>query len=74
MHIEVYKFFGEPKSCSIQKLFSQNIQERGCEKNAETNEVKSIGIVSFKQRAEILREILKKLGMSMSLDISVPRD
>lgn len=42
-------------------------------KDGETNEIKSIGIINFKKRAReaILRRILKQLGMSIPLEISV---
>jgi len=43
-------------------------------RDENTNEVKSIGIIAFKKRAkeEILKRVLKQLGMSMPLEISVP--
>jgi len=45
-------------------------------KDAKTNEVKSIGILGFKKRTKeaILKRILKQLGMSIPLEISVPSD
>lgn len=43
-------------------------------RDAKTKEVKSIGIVAFKKRTEILKSILKRLGMTMPLDISIPRN
>ena len=43
-------------------------------RDAETDEVKSIGIMAFKKRSDILKTILKKLGMSIPLDISMPRN
>ena len=39
-------------------------------KDEKTNEIKSIGILDFKGRKEILREILKKLNISMPIEIS----
>ena len=44
-------------------------------KDKKTNEIKSVGILNFKKRAKevILRKILKQLGMSIPLDISVSR-
>jgi len=43
-------------------------------KDGETNEVKSIGILGFKKRAKesALKKALKKLGMSIPLEINVP--
>jgi len=43
-------------------------------KDAKTHEIKSIGILRFKKRAKesILKKVLKKLGMSIPLEISVP--
>ena len=44
-------------------------------KDRKTNEIKSVGILSFKARAKeaILKKILKKLGMSIPLDISASK-
>lgn len=39
-------------------------------KDGETNEIKSIGILDFKNRKGLLREILKRLNISMPIDIS----
>lgn len=39
-------------------------------KDEKTNEIKSIGILDFRERKEILREILRKLNISMPLDVS----
>lgn len=41
-------------------------------KDRETNEVKSIGIMSFKKRAKeaILKRVLKQLGVSLPIQIS----
>ena len=43
-------------------------------KDRETQEIKSIGIISFKKRAReaILKKVLKQLGMSLPLEISIP--
>ena len=43
-------------------------------KDRKTNEIKSIGILSFKARAKeaILNKILKRLGMSIPIEITVP--
>lgn len=42
-------------------------------KDRETNEIKSIGIMAFKKRAGILKEILKKLNLTMPLEVSVSK-
>ncbi|PIN77562.1 hypothetical protein COV15_01805 [Candidatus Woesearchaeota archaeon CG10_big_fil_rev_8_21_14_0_10_34_12] len=43
-------------------------------RDADTDEVKGIGILSFKKRTKevVLKRILKQLGMSIPLEISVP--
>ena len=43
-------------------------------KDKKTHEIKSISILSFKKRAKeaILKRVLKQLGMSIPLEISVP--
>jgi len=40
-------------------------------KDEKTNEIKSIGIFSFKKRAIALSEILKKINLKFPLDVSV---
>ena len=42
-------------------------------RDENTNEVKSIGILAFKKRANVLKEVIKKLNISMPLDISAPK-
>ena len=44
-------------------------------KDRKTNEIKSIGILGFKNRAKeaVLKKILKQLGMSIPLDISASK-
>jgi hypothetical protein len=42
-------------------------------RDEETDKVKSIGILSFKKRAYVLKEILKRLNLSMPLDVSVSK-
>ena len=45
-------------------------------KDRKTQDVKSIGILSFKKRTKeaILKRVLQKLGISIPLEISVPSD
>lgn len=40
-------------------------------RDENTDEVKSIGIIAFKKRVNILKEILKKLNLSMPLEVSI---
>ena len=49
------------------------IQEIFVTRDRETDEVKSIGIIAFKKRTEILKEVLKKLNLSMPLDVSMSK-
>ncbi len=42
-------------------------------RDENTNEVKSIGIIAFKKRVNILKEVLKKLNLSIPLEVSVPK-
>ena len=45
-------------------------------KDRKTQDVKSIGILSFKKKTKeaILKRVLQKLGMSIPLEISVPSE
>ena len=45
-------------------------EEISITRDRETNEIKSIGILDFKNRKDVLKEILKKLNISMPLDVS----
>ncbi|MBI2043337.1 hypothetical protein HYT25_03040 [Candidatus Pacearchaeota archaeon] len=56
-----------PKTEYTEKLDSEVLITR----DSKTNEVKSIGIVAFGKRTEILKTILKRLNMSIPLDISI---
>ena len=42
-------------------------------RDENTNEVKSIGVVAFKKRIGILKEVLRKLKMSIPLEISISK-
>jgi len=44
-------------------------------RDEESKEVKSVGILSFKKRAKeaILKKVLKQIGMSILLDISIDK-
>jgi hypothetical protein len=55
--------------------YTEDIEEGvSVTKDKKTDEIKSIGIVSFKKRAKeaILKKILKRLGISIPLEIGVP--
>ncbi len=45
-------------------------------KDRETQDIKSIGILSFKKRTKeaILKRVLQKLGISIPLEISIPSE
>jgi len=60
-------FFGEPTKCYADEI-EEGIFIR---RDEETKEVKSVGILSFKKRVYILKEILEKVNMRLPLDISV---
>ncbi|MEK6852960.1 MAG: hypothetical protein AABX59_03715 [Nanoarchaeota archaeon] len=38
-------------------------------RDEDTNEVKSVGILSFKRRAELLKSVLERIHMSLPLEI-----
>ena len=42
-------------------------------RDRKTNEIKSIGIVAFKKRINILKEVLKKLNIKMPLEVSISK-
>ncbi len=60
-------FFGEPTKCYAEE------PENGVfiRRDEETNEVKSVGIFSFKKRAQLLKKILEKINLKLPLEISV---
>ena len=41
-------------------------------RDEDTNEIKSIGIIAFKKRNGILKEVLKRLNLSIPLEVSTP--
>lgn len=62
-------FFGEPTKCYTEEP-EQGIFIR---KDQETNEVKSIGILSFKKRgSHILHKLLSQTNKTLPLNISLP--
>ncbi len=60
-------FFGEPSECYAEET------EPGVfiRKDEKTNEVKSIGILSFKKRTQILKKILEQINLELPLKLSV---
>ena len=59
-------FIGAPSKCYAEEL------EKGIfiRKDEETDEIKSIGIFSFKKRGtELLKEVLKKVNVSLPLEV-----
>ena len=62
-------FFGEPTKCYTEEP-EQGIFIR---KDQETNEVKSIGILSFKKRgSHTLHKLLSQTNKTLPLNISLP--
>ena len=62
--------FGAPPETEYTEQYESEVL---ITRDAKTNEIKSIGIVAFKKRTDILKSILKKIGMSIPLDISIPK-
>ena len=60
-------FFGAP-SDSLGEDMGQDVFVR---RDVESNEVKSIGIFSFKKRPYLLNDILKRLKLSLPLNIGI---
>ena len=58
-------FLGEPSECIASEV------EKGIfvRKDIKTNKVKSIGILNFKKRADILNKVLLQLKINIPLDI-----
>jgi len=59
--------FGEPLECYADEI------EPGVfiRKDEKTKEIKSIGILGFKKRAQILREILNKTNLKFPINIAI---
>ncbi len=68
-YLEV-SFGAPPKKEYTEQLDSEVLITR----DEDTNEIKSIGIIAFKKRAkeDILKRVLKQLGMSIPIEISIP--
>ncbi|MAH07061.1 hypothetical protein CMI38_02305 [Candidatus Pacearchaeota archaeon] len=61
-------FFGEPSKCYTEEP-EQGVLIR---KDQETDKIKSIGIIAFSKRIQILRKILNQINMNLPLEISLP--
>jgi len=63
--------FGAPP----EKEYTEDLDSREVliTRDENTDKVKSIGILAFKKRTNILKEVLKKLNMSMPLDVSASK-
>ena len=59
-------FLGEPTKCNAEEIEEGVFLRR----DNETNQVKSIGILSFKKRVEILKQILKRFNLELPLTIT----
>lgn len=68
-YLEV-SFGAPPKKEYTEQLDSEVLITR----DEKTHEVKSIGIIAFKKRANeaILKRVLKQLGMSIPIEINIP--
>jgi len=60
-------FIGSPTECYTEEI-EPGIMVR---KDEKTDEVKSIGIFSFKKRAIVLKKILEKMNLKFPLDVSI---
>ena len=60
-------FFGEASECYTEE------PEEGVfiRKDERTHEIKSIGILSFKKRTQILKKLLQKSHLKLPLEISI---
>ncbi|MCH7568732.1 MAG: DUF2283 domain-containing protein [Nanoarchaeota archaeon] len=60
-------FFGEPTQARAEEI------EEGVfiRRDNKTNEVKSIGILSFKKRVEILKKILDKFNLEIPISVGL---
>jgi len=60
-------FFDEPAKCYAEEI------EPGIfiRKDKKTNEIKSIEILGFKKRAQILQQILRKVNLKLPIKISI---
>ena len=62
--------FGEPSKCIATEI-QEGVFVR---KDIKTGEVKSIGILGFKKRFQLLKKVMASFNKSIPLEISVPSD
>jgi len=60
-------FFGTPTPCLAEEIEPDIFLRR----DEKTNEIKSLGIFSFKKRPEILKKILAKINLKIPLKIDI---
>lgn len=60
--------FGEPPKTEYSEEIETGVFVT---KDEETNEIKGVGILSFKKRVQVLRKILNEVGKKLPLDISI---
>jgi len=60
-------YFGEPSECIADEIEDGIFVRR----DKKTNEVKSIEILAFKKRAQILSKVLNQINMKFPLKINI---
>ena len=63
-------FIGEPTKSTAEEV-EEGIFIR---KDNETNEIRSIGILSFKKRVQILKKILSRFNIELPLNITMSQN
>lgn len=61
-------FFGEPSESYAEEIEPGVFIRR----DDKTNEIRSMGILSFKKRIALFRKLLIKMNLSLPLEINVP--
>ena len=49
-------------------------QEVFITRDIKTNEIKSIGVMAFKKRINVLKEVLKRFNIRMPLEVSISKN
>ena len=60
-------FIGEPVNCHAEEIEEGVFVRR----DSKTNEIKSIGILGFKKRVQILNQILSRFKIEIPLNITL---
>ena len=60
--------FGEPAGGGTTEEIEKGVFVT---RNVDTKKIKNIGVLDFKRRPEILNEILKRVGVSLPIEVSV---